>query len=91
MKATFSSETQAIADAMVDVLRGYENGSRTTTARLARQLRCADLSLFDLLDVHNVLLRTARENHMELDFSEHEGKVEGWPFNIEFIVKHAKA
>lgn len=91
MKAIFKqADLQAIADAMVDVLRGYENGSRTTTARLAHQLGYTDLTLFDLLDVHNALLRTAQENHMELDFSEHDGKVEGWPFNLDFIVKHHK-
>lgn len=91
MKAIFKqADLQAIADAMVDVLRGYENGSRTTTARLAHQLGYTDLTLFDLLDVHNALLRAAQENHMELDFSEHDGKVEGWPFNLDFIVKHHK-
>lgn len=92
MKAIFKQDDlQAIADAMVDVLRGYENGSRTTTARLAHQLGYTDLTLFDLLDVHNALLRAARENHMELDFSEHDGKVEGWPFNLDFMIKHVKA
>lgn len=84
------ADLQAIADAMVDVLRGYENGSRTTTARLAHQLGYADLTLFDLLDVHNAFLRVAQENHMDLDFSEHDGKVEGWPFNIDFIIVHQK-
>lgn len=92
MKAIFKqADLQAIADAMVDVLRGYENGSRTTTARLAHQLGYTDLTLFDLLDVHNALLRAAWENHMELDFSEHDGKVEGWPFNLDFMIKHVKA
>lgn len=84
------ADLQAIADAMVDVLRGYENGSQTTTARLAHQLGYADLTLFDLLDVHNAFLRAAQENHMDLDFSEHDGTVAGWPFNLNFVVKYHK-
>ena len=45
---------------------------------------------FDLIDIHNALFRAAEANHITLDMSAHDGKLEGLPFNLDFIVHNCK-
>ena len=63
----------------------------TTTGRLARDYGYDDMETFDLFDLHDALFRAAKANKITLDMSEHEGKVEGLPFNLTFVVKNKKA
>ena len=45
----------------------------------------------DLMCIHNELTKEARTNHIKLDSSEHAGKCEGLPYNLDFIVFNKRA
>ena len=80
-----------IAESMIEDLRECEDGTVTTTAKLARTCDYDDMETSDLFDLHHALLRAARANHITLDMLEHKDKAEGLPFNLEFIVKNKRA
>lgn len=50
-----------------------------------------EYDIFDFFEVNDALFRAAKANHIKLDMSEHENKVEGLPFNLDFIVINKKA
>ena len=85
------ADLRHIAEGMIEELRECEDGTVTTTGRLARAFGYEDMETFDLFDLHDALFRAARANHITLDMSEHKDKVEGLPFNLTFIVKNKKA
>ena len=45
------------------------------------------LSEGDLLDIHEALFSAAKASNITLDMSDHEGLVEGLPYNLDFIVR----
>lgn len=82
-----------IAEGLIDELREMPDGTRITSAQLLRKYGY-DLKEFDewgLFDFHYALDRVARANHIILDMSEHEGKVEGLLYNLDFVVQNKKA
>ena len=85
------ADLRHIAEDMIEDLRECEDGTVTTTGRLARDYGYDDMETFDLFDLHDALFRAAKANKITLDMSEHEGKVEGLPFNLTFVVKNKKA
>lgn len=85
------ADLRHIAEDMIEDLRECEDGIVTTTGRLARDYGYDDMETFDLFDLHDSLFRAAKANKITLDMSEHEGKVEGLPFNLPFAVRNKKA
>lgn len=85
------ADLRHIAEDMIEDLRECEDGTVTTTGRLARDYGYDDMETFDLFDLHDALFRAAKANKITLDMSEHDGKVEGLPFNLTFVVKNKKA
>lgn len=74
---------------MLEKLHSVNDGTVLTTWRL---LKLADygpeqFSFGDLLAIHTTLFEAAEEDHFVLDMSGHEGKSEGLPFNLEFVVR----
>lgn len=92
MDAKYSpQELQHLAEEMIEVLRECDAGADTTTACMAHYLGYHDLEVDDLFDLHEALFKKARENNIKLDMSAHDGKIEGLPFNLNFIVDNRKA
>ena len=85
------SDILDIAESMIEDLRECEDGTVTSTTKLAHICGYDDMETSDLFDLHHALLRTARANHITLDMSEHKNKDEGLPFNLEFVVKNKRA
>ncbi|MGI5892463.1 MAG: hypothetical protein ACOX7H_07035, partial [Bacillota bacterium] len=46
-----------------------------------------DFEFMDLFDVHFALFEAAEKAGLTLDMSAHENKVEGLPFNLDFILR----
>ena len=88
-----SEEIRHIAEDMVEGLRECEDGYITTSGRLAKDYGYGEeeLGFVGMFDLHETLLRVAKANHITLDMSSHEGKVEGLPFNLDFVVHNKKA
>lgn len=88
-----AEEIRHIAEAMVEELRECEDGYVTTTGRLASAYGYSEeeLGFFGLFDLNDALFRAAKANHITLDMSSHEGKVEGLPFNLDFVVHNKRA
>ena len=84
------ADLQHIAEGMIDELREWEDGAVTSTGMLARSRGYDDMDMSELMELHFALLRTAKENHITLDMSAHEGKEEGLPYNLDFVVRNKK-
>ena len=92
MSSKYSKEElRQIAESLIDDLRECKDGTETTTGILARSNGYDDMDMDDLMELHDVLFRTAKAHHITLDMSAHEGKIEGLPYNLDFVVKNKKA
>ena len=81
-------DLQYIVEDLIDELRECENGTAFDTVQLLKSAGY-DISEFDhddLYDIHFTLFRKAKENHITLDMSAHDGMVEGLPFHLDYIV-----
>ena len=85
------ADIRHIAESMIEDLRECEDGTITSTSRLAYKFGYMDLETEDLYELHDAIFRVAKANKIKLDMSEHDGKVEGLPFNLTFVVKNKKA
>jgi hypothetical protein len=85
------NDIKYIAEDLVEELRECKDGTVTTTAMLAKKYGYDGMEMEDLFDLHDALFRTVKANKITLDMSEHDGKVEGLPFNLTFIVRNKKA
>ena len=59
-----------IAEDLVETLREYDNGTVTTTGKMASEAGFRDLGASNLLELHNSLFRTAAANHIKLEISD---------------------
>ena len=86
-------ELQSIVSGLVDELRELPDHTKLTTWQLMDQAGYMDeeLSNEDLMDIDYALRQAARKAHIILDSSKHDGIPEGLPFNLDYIVKNAKA
>ena len=87
------ADLRHIAESLIEDLRECEDGTAITTWQLVK-VAGYDMDEFeqwDLFDIHDALFRAAKANQITLDMSSHEGKVEGLPFNLDFIVRNKKA
>lgn len=77
---------------MIDLLREMEDGEATTTSMLLKEAYGGDdLDEGDLMDIHSELFTVAKANGIELDMSAHLGKLEGLPYNLDFVVHNKNA
>lgn len=86
-------EIRHIAEGLIEELREMPDGTAITSAQLLMKYDY-DLEQFGewgLFDFHYALDRVARANHIKLDMSAHEGKVEGLLYNLDFIVRNKRA
>jgi len=61
-------------------------GDATTTARIMHRLGYEDLSFEDLMDVEfGVYDEVEKTREYVMDKSSHDGRVEGLPFNLDFV------
>ena len=85
-------EINSIVEDLVEELRDCSDGTRISTALLLRQAgHEEDFNPFDLISIHNGMFEEAAISNIVLDMSEHEGKVEGLPFNLDYIVHNKDA
>ncbi|HAE15778.1 MAG TPA: hypothetical protein DCG51_04435 [Erysipelotrichaceae bacterium] len=89
MRQNYSdSEIRNLAEYLIEDLRECEDGTVTSTYELAKKSGYEDLDFFEL---DNALRRSAKENKIILDMSEHDGQAEGLPYNLTFTVHNQKA
>ena len=75
---------------MIQVLKKLPEGTEITTFQLVREAGF-DVSIYDaktLFLLHFAIFDEAEENGLELDMSKHENKLEGLPFNLDYVVRH---
>lgn len=85
-------ELKSIVEDLVEELRECSDGIRISTALLLRQAgHEEDFNPIDLISIHNEMFEEAAINNIILDMSEHEGMVEGLPFNLEYVVHNKDA
>ena len=82
------TELRNIAEEIVEDLRECEDGTVTSTAELAGKHRYDDIDLFEL---HHALLNAAKASRITLDYSDHNDREEGLPFNLPYTVRNRKA
>ena len=87
------NEIRQIVEIMIEELRECEDGTSTTTRDLliTQGYDADDLGFSDAMAIHNALCRLARQNHIILDMSAHDGLIEGLPYNLDFIVHNKNA
>ncbi len=87
------TELRYIAEDLVEELRELPDGTAVTSGLLLKRIGYdpKDMNDEELFDYHNALFRAAKANHMILDMSEHENKLEGLPWNLDFVVRNKKA
>ena len=87
------SELRHIAEDLIDELRELPDGTEITSWQLLKLggYDPEEYSEEDLVEYHQYLLKTAKANHITLDMSKHEFRLEGLPYNLDFIVRNRKA
>lgn len=85
-------EIKSVVEDLVEELRECPDGTRITTALLLKQAgHEEEFDMIDLISIHNELFEVAKANNIILNMSEHEGKVEGLPFNLDYDVHNKDA
>lgn len=87
------TEIRQIAEDLVEELREMPDKTEITSAQLLKKggYDPQEFDFEDLFDYHFALFRAAKASHITLDMSKHEDKVEGLPFNLDFVVLNSKA
>ncbi len=84
-----NDEIKTIVFSLIDKLKEVQEGYDTTTFLLLKDAGY-DAESFDdgdLMDIHSELFNEAAESGLSLDMSAHDGKFEGLPYNLDYIVK----
>lgn len=83
------SKLAEIIPVLIERLQAAPDGYDITTAQLMQVAGYSleDFELMDLFDVHFALFEAAEKAGLTLDMSAHENKVEGLPFNLDFILR----
>ena len=78
----------AIVKELIGKLKELPDGTRTTTARLLRDIgRGTGADSRALLDIHFALLKAAEKEGIALDGSGNDGKDLGLPYNLDFVIR----
>lgn len=78
-----------IIPVLIEHLQNAPDGYNITSAQLlkATGFSLDDFEFMDLFDIHFALFEAAEKAGLTLDTSSHENKVEGLPFNLDFILR----
>jgi len=78
-----------IADILTEALREMDDGMCISTAQFLRGkgYNINDLDETDLFEIHDAVLKLAVKKQIILDMSAHDGKIEGLPYNLEYMIK----
>lgn len=76
-----------IAVRIVEFLMKQDEGFNSTVCQLAVKMGYPDMEIHDLFELNNQVFMLASEKGLNLDMSEHDGKEEGLPFNLDFALK----
>ena len=81
-------EIRYLVQDLIEELRKFSNGTEITSAQLLTRSGYdpGKLTEEDLFEYHETLFIEAERNHIILDMSKHENKVEGLPWNLDFMV-----
>mgnify|MGYP004460882603 CR=1 FL=1 len=86
------NEIKEIAKELVEELRDREDGERITTALLLKESGfCQEYDPLDLIRIHETLVEASNNAGITLDMSEHENKMEGLSYNLDFIIHNIDA
>ena len=87
------TELRHIAESLIEELREMPDGTEITSGYLLRHYAgiSEELEFNEMFDYHESLFRAAKANHITLDMSKHDNKVEGLPWNLDFAVRNKKA
>ena len=87
------TELRYLAEDLVHELREMPDGTEITSWQLLKVggYDPDEYDFSDLMEYHQALFRAAKANHITLDMSKHENKVEGLPYNLDFVVRNKKA
>lgn len=86
------NEIKEIAKELVEELREREDGERITTALLLKESGFdQEYDSLDLLRIHEALFEASDNAGITLDMSEHEKKMEGLSYNLDFIIHNIDA
>lgn len=87
------AEIRHLAENLIDELRECPDGTEMTSGQLLQSIGYdpSMMDMHELFSFHDSLFRTAKAHHITLDMSKHEGKAEGLPWNLDFVVKNKKA
>lgn len=83
------NKLEEIIPVLIERLKASPDGYDITTAQLLQVAgyRLDDFEFMDLFDIHFALFEAAEKAGLTLDMSSHENKVEGLPFNLDFILR----
>ena len=94
MSKNYSKEDlRQIAEGLIEELRECEDGTCITTWQLLKEAGydMDEFEFMDLFEIHADLFEEARKNHITLDMSAHDGKVEGLLYNLDYVVHNKRA
>lgn len=89
-KEYVKADRDKVIAGLFDRLQTFEDGTSITTWRLLKS-EGYDMRRFDegdLADIDHTLKTTAEEHGLILDMSAHMFKLEGLPYNLDYIVYH---
>jgi len=83
------TKLKQIIPVLIEHLQSAPEGYDITSAQLlsAAGFSLDDFEFMDLFDIHFALFEAAEKAGLKLDMSSHEDKVEGLPFNLDFILR----
>ena len=78
-------ELDKIVKEEIEYIDQMPTGIASTTARIAVKLGYGNLSFDDLFYIEDKVMNGTKHKEYRLDKSSHNGKVQGLPFNLDFI------
>lgn len=83
------AKLKEIIPVLIERLKVAPDGYDITSAQLLQKAGYSldDFEFTDLFDIHFALFEAAENAGLTLDMSSHENKVEGLPFNLDFILR----
>ena len=83
-------ETDEIVRVLLKRIRELPEGTETSTAKLIWEIFNNPRDLRgSLMEIHFALLDAVKKEGINLDMSKHDGRVEGLPYNLDFVIRHA--
>ncbi|MCF0128628.1 MAG: hypothetical protein HUJ70_08650 [Pseudobutyrivibrio sp.] len=82
------AELRIITERIMALIENHKDGDRVTMAELVKETGAGtkDFDIEDMFEIQTAVFDAAKERGIKLDISEHEGKFEGMPFQLEFLI-----